>query len=98
MQKVSILIVSHWGFLSFIHVVSVPPEGPPPPFFASENGKDHFWVVDAAVRYRLPKHFGLLSLEVKNLFDETFQFQDSDPSSSSIYPDQVILLKFAFKF
>ncbi len=41
------------------------------------DGDDSFFVVDAAVGYRLPKRRGLVSLAVKNLFDEEFMFQDN---------------------
>jgi outer membrane receptor protein involved in Fe transport len=41
---------------------------------------ENFWVVDAAIGYRLPKRYGLVSVEIKNLFNEDFQFQSSfDP-------------------
>jgi hypothetical protein len=32
--------------------------------------------VDADVGYRLPKRFGILSLEIRNLFDTSFHYQD----------------------
>ena len=40
------------------------------PFSGFLEGDDQFWVVDAAISYRLPKRLGLISLEAKNLFDE----------------------------
>jgi hypothetical protein len=33
--------------------------------------------VDAAIGFRLPARRGLVSLEVRNLFDENFQYQDT---------------------
>ncbi len=44
-----------------------------PPFpFVSDS--DDFTVVDAVIGYRLPKRRGLVSLEVRNLFDSDFKF------------------------
>lgn len=63
-----------------------------PPFpFVSDS--DDFTVVDAVIGYRLPKRRGLVSIEVRNLFDSDFKFQDIDPDNPRIYPERVILLK-----
>jgi hypothetical protein len=49
--------------------------------FESENnvGKrlegDNFWVVDTTIGFRLPKRYGLLTLESRNLTDEEFRYQ-----------------------
>ncbi|HET6515237.1 MAG TPA: TonB-dependent receptor [Thermodesulfovibrionales bacterium] len=66
--------------------------------YALVPGKDDFWVFDAAIRYRLPKRFGMISLEAKNLFDEKFKFQDTDPGNPRIFPDRLILLKLTLAF
>jgi outer membrane receptor protein involved in Fe transport len=67
-------------------------------FAPSETDSDQFWVVDAAIGYRLPKRYGILSLEAKNLFDEGFQFQDTDPSNPAIVPERVLLTKITLAF
>lgn len=54
----------------------------------SLDGTDSFWTADASIGYRLPKRHGLLTLEVKNLFDESFNFQDTDPSSPVLQPER----------
>jgi tetratricopeptide (TPR) repeat protein len=59
---------------------------------------DHFWVFDTSVSYRLPKRFGILSIEARNMFDKEFNFQDTDPSNPSIYPKRLILAKFTLAF
>ncbi|WP_372682312.1 FecR domain-containing protein [Desulfosarcina sp.] len=69
-----------------------------PRFFPTEPGSDHFWVADAALGYRLPKRYGIFSLEAKNLFDQTFQFQDTDPSNPEIIPEQAFLAKITLSF
>jgi len=62
------------------------------------QGYDQFWVVDASIRYRLPKRWGLISLEAHNLFNEEFRFQDTDPANPTIYPDCLILTRFTLAF
>jgi hypothetical protein len=63
-----------------------------------EQGEDDFWVVDGSLSYRLPKRLGLLSLEARNLFDEKLNFQDTDPSNPSIYPERFIFARITFAF
>jgi tetratricopeptide (TPR) repeat protein len=63
-----------------------------------EEGDDQFWVVDASISYRLPKRYGLISLEAKNLFDNEFHFQDTDPGNPRISPERFILLKATLAF
>jgi hypothetical protein len=41
-------------------------------------GEDQFYIVDASISYRLPKRYGLISIGVKNLFNKSFKFQDTD--------------------
>ena len=61
-------------------------------------GEDRFWVIDTAFGYRLPKRYGLITLEVKNLFDEEFLFQDTDPKSPLILPERLVLLRLTLNF
>ena len=63
-----------------------------------ERGADHFWVVDTALRYRLPKRRGFITLAVKNLFDEGFEFQDTDPVSPLIQPERLIIGRLTLAF
>jgi outer membrane receptor protein involved in Fe transport len=67
----------------------------PPPLAA---GEDRFWVLDAFVGYRLPNRRGLLSLTADNLLDETFQFQDIDPTNPSLFPERLISFRFTLAF
>jgi TonB dependent receptor len=61
-------------------------------------GADHFWVVDAAIRYRLPKRWGFITFGVKNLFAEDFKFQETDPANPLIQPDRLIFGRFTLMF
>jgi tetratricopeptide (TPR) repeat protein len=58
------------------------------------SGGDRFWVFDASIKYRLPKRWGIITIELRNLFDEEFNFQDTDPANPHIYPERLILAKF----
>ncbi len=52
-------------------------------------GDRDFWVVDAALRYRLPKRFGFLVAGVNNLTDERSTYQATDSKSLPIRPGRV---------
>ncbi len=64
--------------------------------FKPANGNDYlpgnksFWVVDAGVRYRLPKRYGFLVAGVNNLTDETTTYEV--PESSQVAPARGNLL------
>jgi tetratricopeptide (TPR) repeat protein/opacity protein-like surface antigen len=51
-----------------------------------EDGSDTFWLVDAAINYRLPKRYGFITVGVKNLFDEDFKYYDLDWENPAIQP------------
>ncbi len=54
------------------------------------HAQDSFWLSDARIAYRLPRHGGVLSLGVLNLFDAKVRFQDTDPQNPQIYPDRLL--------
>jgi hypothetical protein len=63
------------------------------------EGESNFTVVDAQVGYRLPKRFGIVSLQVANLFDESFKYQDDSyresqdsPSVGPYIPERQVML------
>jgi tetratricopeptide (TPR) repeat protein len=80
------------------------PQGLPPDIFVS--GEDQFWIVDASISYRLPKRYGLISVGVKNLFNKSFKFQDTDihmgavniATSPTIQPTRLVFGKFTLAF
>jgi tetratricopeptide (TPR) repeat protein len=69
-----------------------------PPVVLPGHGEDTFTVVDASLGYRLPNRRGVLSLNVANLFDKDFRFQDVDASNPSIMPERMAYLRFTFAF
>jgi Flp pilus assembly protein TadD len=67
------------------------------------SGTSEFSVVDAAIGYRLPARYGLVSLEVKNVFDRSFSYQDlnfqtSQAQSPRFLPTRTIQLRVALHF
>jgi hypothetical protein len=86
------------GFSAGVRATYIDQKGTFQPTFAPPgtftSGEDHFWVVDASVGYRLPKRLGLITIDAKNLFDKSFNFQDTDPAKPAIQPDRVIFAKF----
>ena len=62
-----------------------------------------FTVVDAAVGYRIPRRHGVISLEVRNLFDRTFAYQDlsfmsTNPLALPYVPTRQAYLRFGLNF
>lgn len=55
---------------------------------------DRFWTFDGSIGYRLRNRRGLVSLNVDNLLDEDFRFQDTDPMNPSIPPERMAYLRF----
>jgi tetratricopeptide (TPR) repeat protein len=62
------------------------------------RGHDQFWVADASISYRLPKRLGVLTLEGRNLLNERFRFQDTDPASPAVAPERYVLLRFTLAY
>ena len=59
---------------------------------------DQFWVLDGALGYRMPKRYGIFTIEVQNILDEHFKFQDTDPANPSIAPDRLVLFRLTLNF
>ena len=62
--------------------------------FASDTSD--FWVVDAALSYRLPKRYGLMTIGVTNLLDEAFRYQESDLENPRIQPNRMVFANVTF--
>jgi len=58
-----------------------------------ENGHDDFWLLDAAINYRMPKRYGLITLGVTNLTDSHFQYFDPNIANASIQPERFFFAK-----
>ncbi|MCP4295061.1 MAG: TonB-dependent receptor, partial [Proteobacteria bacterium] len=53
-------------------------------FGTFEGGDDNFWLVDAAISYRLPKRYGFITVGVTNLFDKDFEYFDTERKNTNI--------------
>ena len=67
--------------------------GQAPSVDTPESGSDQFWIFDASAGYRLPDRWGIVSIEGKNLFDRSFQYQDTDPLRPIIQPGRTVYVK-----
>jgi outer membrane receptor protein involved in Fe transport len=56
-------------------------------------GDDNFWIVDAAVYYRLPKRYGFITVGATNLFDEKFNYFEVDVDNPHIQPGRVFFAR-----
>jgi outer membrane receptor protein involved in Fe transport len=52
------------------------------------HGSTDFWLMNMAINYRLPKRYGLITLGGTNIFDETFEYQETDLRNPTIQPDR----------
>jgi tetratricopeptide (TPR) repeat protein len=62
------------------------------------DASDNFWVFDAAIGYRLPKRYGIISVEAKNLFNTGFNFTDTNAANPAIQPQRLIVGKITLYF
>jgi hypothetical protein len=67
-------------------------------FGTFQSGDDTFWVVDAAIGYRLPKRYGFITVGVTNLLDESFQYFETDVDNSQIQPERFIFGRLTLAF
>jgi hypothetical protein len=63
-----------------------------------EPGSDDFWLVDAAIGYRLPKRYGFITLGVTNVFDEKFNYFEVDADNPRILPDRMVFSRITLAF
>ncbi len=60
-----------------------------------QSGNNHFWILDAAIGYRLPNRWGILSFGIKNLLNEQFNFEELNTTTgatvaSQFQPDRML--------
>lgn len=63
-----------------------------------EKDSDTFLVMDASINYRMPKRWGILTFGVRNLWDQDFHFQDTDPANPDIAPERLVFMKITMDF
>lgn len=69
----------------------------------TNGGIEKFFLVDASVGYRFPKRMGILSLEARNILDESFLFQNiniqtSQSAISRFVPTRTIFARMTLNF
>jgi tetratricopeptide (TPR) repeat protein len=62
------------------------------------RGQDDFWLLDAAISYRLPKRYGFITVGAANLLDEEFQYFGTDRDNPRIQPERYIFGKITLAF
>jgi tetratricopeptide (TPR) repeat protein len=62
------------------------------------SGRDTFWLLDAALSYRLPKRLGFITVGVTNLLDEEFRYYDIDLRNASIQPVRTVFARFTVQY
>jgi Tfp pilus assembly protein PilF len=63
-----------------------------------EPGSDSFWIADLTVSYRLPNRYGLFQVGVQNLFDEEFNYQETDLNAVTFSPGRIVLARVLLSF
>jgi outer membrane receptor protein involved in Fe transport len=58
-----------------------------------ESGRDDFWIVNAALNYRLPKRYGFITVGANNLFDAKFKYFEVDRDNPRIQPDRMVYFR-----
>jgi outer membrane receptor protein involved in Fe transport len=71
----------------------------------AEEGRDNFALIDVAAGYRFPNRRGLVSLEVRNLLDSDFRYQDdsfreftNEPSVGPYIPERSLIGRLTVNF
>ena len=57
---------------------------------SDRNGSEDFWTLDAALNYRLPKRYGIVTFGATNLADRKFKFYDRDFKNPMLQPSRMI--------
>jgi ferric-dicitrate binding protein FerR (iron transport regulator) len=75
------------------------------PSATQADGDDNFFVANAAIGFRFPKRLGIVSLQVNNIFNKDFKYQDDsyrefrdEPSTGPYFPERTILARATFNF
>jgi len=63
-------------------------------FIDATTGSSKFWVLDAALSYRLPNRYGFIAVGGTNLTDERFDFYDTDVRNPTLQPRRMVFARF----
>jgi outer membrane receptor protein involved in Fe transport len=59
-------------------------------------GRDTFTTLDLGIGWRFPGRAAIAALEIQNLLDSHFRYQDTDPLNPRILPRRTILARVTF--
>ena len=62
------------------------------------HGTSDFWISDVALTYRLPGRHGLITAEVRNVLDDTFQYQETDIFTPTLARERLAFLRVSLAF
>jgi len=63
-----------------------------------QSGRSDFWLVDAAINYRLPQRYGFFTVGATNLLDRKFKYQETDFNNPTIQPTRTFFTKLTLVF
>jgi hypothetical protein len=63
-----------------------------------EFGRSEFWLLDAAISYRLPNRYGLLVVGATNINNNRFNYQETDFNNPTLQQGRAFFAKFNFSF
>jgi tetratricopeptide (TPR) repeat protein len=66
--------------------------------FSSFEDKSSFTVTDAALSYRLPKRYGMVTVGIRNLFDKRFRFQETNLAEPTVAPQRFVFGRLSLTF
>ena len=99
----SIRYFNPWGIFAELGATFVYQDVDRQPDADTQDGDDSFFLLDAAIGYRLPKRRGIVSLEGLNLLDQHFNYQDDNFHSaedrrSRFVPERTVLARITLSF
>ncbi len=62
-------------------------------FIGGTTGSSTFWVVDAALSYRLPNRYGFIAVGGTNLTDKHFNYYDTDVRNPTLQPSRMLFAR-----
>ncbi|MEQ1530158.1 MAG: hypothetical protein ABL925_12645, partial [Methylococcales bacterium] len=61
-------------------------------------GASNFWLLDTEIGYRLPQRYGIISLGIKNLLNEKYNFQAIDANQPSLPQGRFLFSRVTLSF
>jgi tetratricopeptide (TPR) repeat protein len=63
-----------------------------------EFGRSEFWLLDAAISYRLPKRYGVLTVGATNINNNRFNYQETDFNNPTLQQGRMFFAKLSLSF